>query len=112
MSNAAWTHLDECEVSHFDDRRSIDLIGTDAISTTSGFNLGVAYYTAEEFGEPQVHDDQEALYVVSGEGELRVGDEIVALRPGTAVYIPPGTAHGGRCTTDEPVMVIYAHGAV
>ncbi|MGC9319550.1 MAG: cupin domain-containing protein [Armatimonadota bacterium] len=112
MSNAAWTHLEECEVSDFDDRRSIDLIGTDAIPTTSGFSVGVAYYTAEEFGELQVHDDQEAVYVISGEGDLRVGDEVVALRPGTAVYVPPGTPHGGRRTADEPVMVVYAHGAV
>jgi len=49
-----------------------DLIGTAAIPTTSGFNVGVAWYTAEEFGEPQVHADQEAVFVVSGEGEMRV----------------------------------------
>ncbi len=112
MSTPAWTHLDDCEPSVFPDRRSADLIGTDAVPTTSGFNLGVAWYTASEFGAPQVHDDQEAVYVISGEGELRVGEEVVPLRPGTAVYIPPGTPHGGRTTTDKPVMVVYAHGAV
>ncbi len=112
MGSAAWTHQDECTVSQYDDRHSVDLVGTDAVPTTSGFNVGVAWYTAEEFGEPQVHDDQEAIYVISGEGELRVGDEVVTLTPGTAVYVPPGTAHGGRRTAAEPVMVVYAHGAV
>lgn len=112
MPDAGWTHVDDAEATTYDDRRSADLIGTDAIPTTSGFNVGVAWYTAEEFGEPQVHNDQEAVYVVSGEGELRVGDNVVALTPGTAVYVPPGTAHGGRTTTGEPVIVVYTHGAV
>ncbi|MGD9498109.1 MAG: cupin domain-containing protein [Armatimonadota bacterium] len=112
MAQPAWTHVEDAAVSVYPDRRSADLIGTDAIPTTSGFNVGVAWYTAQEFGEPQVHEDQEGLYVISGEGELRVGEEVVALRPGTAVYVPPGTAHGGRRTTGEPVMVVYTHGAV
>lgn len=112
MPDAAWTHVDDVQPTTYEDRRSADLIGTEAIPTTSGFNMGVAWYTAEEFGEPQVHDDQEAVYVVSGEGELRVGDDVVPLRPGTAVYVPPGTAHGGRRTTEEPVVVVYTHGAV
>lgn len=112
MPDAAWTHVDDIESTTFADRRSADLIGTEAIPTTSGFNVGVAWYTAEEFGEPQIHDDQEAVYVVSGEGELRVGDDVVPLRPGTAVYVPPGVAHGGRRTTEEAVVVVYTHGAV
>jgi len=112
MSRPAWTHLDDVQPSVFPDRRSADLIGTDAIPSTSGFNVGVAWYTATEFGEPQVHADQEAVYVVSGKGELRVGDAVVALRPGVAVYVPPGTPHGGRTTADEPVVVVYTHGAV
>ncbi len=112
MSVPAWPPLEDCAVSVFADRRSADLIGTDAVPTTSGFNVGVAWYTAAEFGEPQVHDDQEAVYVVSGEGELRLADDVVPLRPGTAVYVPPGTRHGGRRTAEEPVMGVYTHGAV
>lgn len=112
MMRAAWTHQEDAEVSVYPDRRSADLIGTDVAPTTSGFNVGLAWYTAAEFGEPQIHDDQEAIYVISGEGELRVGDEVVALRPGVAVYVPPGTPHGGRTFTAEPVAVVYAHGAV
>ncbi len=112
MSNAAWTHVDDADVTHFEDRRSADLVGTEEIPTTSGFNVGVAWYTAEQFGQPQVHDDQEALYVISGHGELRVGDDVVELRPGTAVYVPPGTPHAARRTGDDPVQVVYTHGAV
>ena len=112
MSETRAVHRDDVPAAHFADRYSIDLVGGEHIPTTSGFNMGVAWYLLAEFGEPQVHDDQEAVYVISGEGELRVGDEVVPLRPGTAVYVPPGTPHGGRRTGAEPVQVIYAHGAV
>jgi mannose-6-phosphate isomerase-like protein (cupin superfamily) len=96
----------------FPDRWSKDLIGTEEVPTTSGFNLGRACYTATEFGSPQVHDDQEAVFVISGVGQLRVGDEVIALAPGVAVYVGPGVAHCARRTTDEPVHVVYCHGAI
>ena len=112
MSQARWVHQDEIEPARFPDRYSIDLVGGADIPTTSGFNVGVAFYTADEFGEPQVHVDQEAVYVVAGAGELRIGDEVVCLRPGVAVYVPPGTPHGGRKTGEQPVQVVYAHGAI
>ncbi len=112
MPDAGWTHINDIEATTYSDRRSANLIGTDAIPTTSNFNLGVAWYTAATFGEPHVHDDQEALYVLSGEGELLLGDKIVSLTPGTAVFVPPGTPHGGRRVAEAPVAVVYTHGAV
>lgn len=98
--------------SHFPDRWSKDLIGTAAIPTTSGFNLGRACYTATEFGAAQIHADQEAVFVISGTGEIKVGGEVIALAPGVAVYVAPGVEHCARRTTDEPVQVVYCHGAI
>jgi len=34
------------------------------------------------------------------------------LEPGVAVYVGPGVEHCARRTTDEPVQVVYCHGAV
>lgn len=96
----------------FADRWSKDLIGTSELPTTAGFNLGRANYTATEFGEPQVHADQEAVYVISGVGEMKVGEQIFPLAPGDAVYVGPGVAHCSRRTGADPVRVVYTHGAV
>lgn len=106
------TNESAVEPRHFPDRWSKDLIGTEVIPTTSGFNLGRACYTATEFGAPQVHADQEAVFVISGVGEIKVGGEIILLEPGVAVYVGPGVEHCARRTTDEPVQVVYCHGAV
>lgn len=106
--------IHECEVQQTDfaDRWSKSLVGTDQIPTTNGFNLGVAEYHATDFSQVQVHDDQEALYIVSGEGEIKLDDEVLPLKPGTAVYVGPGVSHSTRRTGDAPVKVIYTHGAV
>lgn len=98
--------------SHFPDRWSKDLIGTSEVPTTGGFNLGRACYTATEFGAPQIHADQEALYVLAGLGEIKIGEIIIALKPGVAVYVGPGIEHCARRTSDEPVQVVYSHGAI
>jgi len=105
-------HEDEVTKSLYPDRWSKDLIGGDKIPTTAGFSLGVAEYHARDFGPRQVHDDQEAIYVISGVGEICLDDEVLPLKPGTAVYVAPGVAHATRRTGPQPVRVVYAHGAV
>jgi mannose-6-phosphate isomerase-like protein (cupin superfamily) len=107
-------HVDKVDAAHFADRWSKNLVGTDQVPTQAGFNLGIAEYHAKSF-EPtnvQKHDDQEALYVLSGEGEVKIGDVVHTVVPGTALYVPPHTAHCARSTGDVPLRLVYAHGAV
>jgi len=106
------THEDKVKREIHADRWSKDLVGTKALPTSAGFSIGVAEYTATEFGEMQRHDDQEAVYCVSGAGEILIGGRNHAVRPGFAAYIPPRTKHATRRTGGEPVRFVYAHGAV
>ena len=94
------------------DRWSKDLVGRSTIPTTRGFSIGVAVYTETQFGERQRHADQEAVYVISGVGEIMIADKVYPVRPGTAAYVPPETAHCTRRTGPEPVKLVYAHGAI
>ena len=110
MVSGISVHESEVARKDYADRWSKDLIGGAQAKTTSGFSIGVAEYHAGEFGELQVHDDQEALYVVSGIGQVRVGEEVFEVQPGSAVYVAPGTPHATRRTAAAPVRVFYAHG--
>ncbi|MBT3604687.1 MAG: cupin domain-containing protein [Candidatus Latescibacteria bacterium] len=105
---------DEITPATFADRWGKNLIGTNDIPTQAGFNLGVAEYHATEFepGNIQEHDDQEALYILSGEGEIQIGDDVHVVNPGTALYVPPHTRHCARCTGGVPLRLVYTHGAV
>ena len=105
-------HESAVEPQHHPDRWSKNLVGTEDIPATSGFNLGVAEYHATDFSQVQAHDDQEALYVVSGEGEISLDGEVLPLTPGTAVYVGPGVSHSTRRTAEAPVKVVYTHGAL
>ena len=107
-------HVDDVAAATFADRWSKNLVGTDDIPTLAGFNLGVAEYHAEAFEESNIqeHDDQEALFILSGEGEIQIGDEIHTVRPGAALYIPAHTRHVARRTGDTPLRLVYTHGAV
>ncbi|MBO3803859.1 MAG: cupin domain-containing protein [Candidatus Brockarchaeota archaeon] len=98
----------DVEMSVFADRWSKELLA----DRKTGFSLGVAEYGAREFGTPQVHEDQEALYVVSGFGQIRLDGEAFDVRAGTAVYVPPGCKHAARATGPEPLKVVYAHAAI
>ena len=102
----------DIEKSVFPDRWSKDLVNEKLFKTTAGFSLGVAEYSLKEFGKPGIHKDQEAIYIISGYGEYMLGEEIFPVSPGCAVYVPPNTNHCVRCTTDEPVKLIYTHGAI
>ncbi|MCD6404248.1 MAG: cupin domain-containing protein [Planctomycetes bacterium] len=94
------------------DRWSKDLVGgSSALGTTSGFSLGVAEYFLAEFGPLQVHEDQEAAYIISGVGEMTVDGRVYEVSPGTAVSIPPRAPHATRRTGAAPVKLVYAHGA-
>ena len=107
-------HVDAVDASTFADRWSKNLVGTDEMPTQAGFNLGVAEYHAKTF-EPdnvQEHDDQEALFILSGEGEVQIGDQVHVAKPGTAFYVPPHTKHCARSIGDAPLRLVYTHGAV
>lgn len=51
---------------------------------------------------------EELLYVISGECEHKLGDEIVHLGPGSVICIPRGTPHWARCTSQEPLVAVVS----
>jgi quercetin dioxygenase-like cupin family protein len=54
-----------------------------------------------------IHEVQEeTFYVIEGECEWRVGDQLVSATPGTFVFIPPGTPHNIANVTDKPARMI------
>ncbi len=91
------------------DRRSTDLIAPGVTPAHAGLSLGVAEYTALEYGDLQRHPDQEVVYCVSGKGMIRVGEEEHQIFPGRAIYVGREVAHATRRTGSDPVKVVYVH---
>ena len=58
--------------------------------------------------------NEEALYVLEGEGTLRLGDKEIALRKGHFVTLPPGAGNAHRLvnSSDKPLKYICVSTAV
>ncbi|MGD9890559.1 MAG: cupin domain-containing protein [Dehalococcoidia bacterium] len=66
--------------------------------------------TPAGFGPPRHihHTCDELFYVLSGEFEFLLGDQVVHAGPGTFVFIPRGTVHAPKVAGTEPGRVIAA----
>lgn len=54
-----------------------------------------------------VHErETELLFVLTGEGVMRVANNDYPVEPDMAIQIPPGTEHSFEVTSDEPVTVL------
>jgi quercetin dioxygenase-like cupin family protein len=60
--------------------------------------------TRPGFGPPRHihHDADELFYVLSGEFQFLVGEQLSRAEPGTLVFIPRGTVHATRAVSAEP----------
>ncbi len=71
-------------------------------------SIGIVTISPGQSGDPHIHDDaQEAWYVISGKGELIVGDEKAELIPDTLVVAPAGVEHQIINDSNEPLKVMF-----
>lgn len=49
---------------------------------------------------------EETFYVLDGECEWQIGDDVVRASPGTFVFIPPGVPHNIANASDRPARVL------
>ena len=60
--------------------------------------------------DPHFHKGHsDSFYVLEGEVEFHVGDEVVHGTPGTYVLAPPNVVHWFRNTSDAPVRMLNLH---
>ena len=74
----------------------------------SGTALGVSSFAPGTSTAMLSHETEELAFVLSGEGELRLDDEVVPYGPQSALYIPAGVWHAVVNTGDEPVSMVFA----
>lgn len=56
---------------------------------------------------PHYHPQTEEIYyLLTGTGQMRIGDETTAVGPGDAIAIPPGLVHTITNTGDVPLVFL------
>jgi mannose-6-phosphate isomerase-like protein (cupin superfamily) len=92
-------------------RRTQNLVGGPAPIQLKAFCMG--YVTLEpKGGQVPWHDQEqeEVYFIVSGTGEMCLGQERREVGSGQAVSIPPGVFHQLTNTGDTPLNMIYVYG--
>jgi len=85
------------------------LVTNDTVGAEEGFSFGVVSYRPGASTRPHSHSDQEAMYVVAGEGVAVTGGVRFRLKPGVALYVPRGVSHCIANTGSTNLDAVYAH---
>lgn len=54
--------------------------------------------------KPHAHTYEQIAYIVDGECDFHVGEDVVRLGPGGVVVIPPNVQHWAEVIGDKPVL--------
>ncbi|MGA8207213.1 MAG: cupin domain-containing protein [Candidatus Dormiibacterota bacterium] len=75
----------------------------------ANMTLGFSIFPAGSAPSGHTHPaEEEMIYVLSGRGQIITDAVVVDLRPGLAVYIPPGLHHATAADDDEPLHLLTA----
>jgi len=92
-------------------RRTQNLVGGAAPIQAANFSMGLVTLEAEGGQVPWHNQEQEEIYfIVSGEGEMCLGEERCNVVSGQAIYIPCGIFHQLTNTGATPMTMIYCYG--
>ncbi|MEM2905369.1 MAG: cupin domain-containing protein, partial [Candidatus Bathyarchaeia archaeon] len=109
--NATVLSREEGRVATSDGRTSILLIEPWRVHAKT-IGLGYARYEAASMpGQTHSHGDlEEAIYVLSGNGQCWLGSEIADIEAGQAVDIPPGAPHRVEVSGPSPLefLLVYS----
>ncbi|MDA8519309.1 cupin domain-containing protein [Acidovorax sp. NCPPB 4044] len=53
---------------------------------------------------PHSHPNEQVMYILAGQMDVHVDDQVVRLGPGGLLLIPPNVQHYGVVVGDEPVL--------
>jgi mannose-6-phosphate isomerase-like protein (cupin superfamily) len=84
----------------------IELLSSNTIGTRK-MMLGFSTFKPGADTEKKIHTEEECAFIISGRGKITLKDGDVDFGPYSAVYIPPGVAHGVRNDGPEDVVMVY-----
>src|ERR1700730_14633777 len=82
------------------------MVLNDRSLTENSSSLGYSVFTPGCVTAMVCHETEEVAYVLSGAGELRLEDEVVAFAGGHGLFIPAGIWHAVANTGTEDVAMV------
>jgi quercetin dioxygenase-like cupin family protein len=66
--------------------------------------VGLMRMPAGTGAEPHSHPNEQWIYILEGTFIADIGGKTIEARPGSLVYVPSNTVHGGRASPDADVV--------
>jgi len=88
-----------------------ELVGTTTIKVARP-ELSLLEFEVRPGGgvDPHFHKlSSDSFFILEGEPEIHVGDEVVHARPGTYALAPPGVVHYFRNVSEKPARALNLH---
>ncbi len=99
--------LNDCaEFLAGDSTRLRELLHPDKQPIELRYSLAHATLAVGETSQPHSLKTSEVYYILSGEGEMHIGEETQIVEPGDAVYIPPNARQFIHSCGSEPLVFI------
>ena len=109
MSEATITNVNEGEGLEFP-WGAIKWLCNDQIDPDAELTFGVVYVNAGQGNPLHYHPNcEELIYVLSGECDHQLGDEVHRLEAGMMLRIPQGVKHNAVNTGWQPVTMIICY---
>jgi mannose-6-phosphate isomerase-like protein (cupin superfamily) len=70
-------------------------------------SLGLYVLPAGGVDPQQPHDEDEVYYIVSGQGQIDVGDETQPVQPGSIVFVAAHVPHKFHSITEELKILVF-----
>jgi mannose-6-phosphate isomerase-like protein (cupin superfamily) len=92
-------------------RRTQNIVGGASPIHATNFSMGFVLLEARGGQVPWHNQLQEEVYfVLEGEAEMCLGEEITMLSAGQSIYIPPGVYHQMTNRSEAVAKMIYVYG--
>ncbi len=93
----------------FDDRWVKFAFGPQGYIDSKSLNLGIVHFSKDKISLNHSHDVEEALYVLSGKGQIKIADRIEDIKKGDFIFIPKETDHQ-IISREIPVRILFIFG--
>ena len=89
-------------------KRILKMLVSPDIVNNKYLSVGLSIIEPNNSSNPHVHEnEEEVFYVVEGKGEIMLANEMFKIKPGSTVYVKPGTLHQLINTDNKTLKVLW-----
>lgn len=96
----------------FDDRWVKFAFGPGGMVKTENLNMGITEFSEGKTSLTHKHDVDEALYIISGKGSVKIGKETHSIRAGDFIHVPRGSDHTMITDQGDKLKIFFVFSGV